>query len=200
VVFDSKQLNQKNKNGLTAWAHRSVHQGGLTEPARPGSAAPLLTLSHSRSNPNPISSGDSRRQRVPRPAPASSGEIRRRSLALLLRLVAPHLLTAGIRRHRLPSPTSPPSSVTVDLALVARSAPVSLLELLPVLACSGGDLLGSASVGRPPQPRRRRCAVLCSAMSTPPPPRRCSCWRVAWAPQPRLRRRAAAMVSRRAPL
>jgi hypothetical protein len=48
----------------------------------------------------------------------------------------------------------------VDLALVARSAPVSLLELLPVLGCAGGDLLGSASVGRPPQPRCRRRVVL----------------------------------------
>jgi hypothetical protein len=71
-----------------------------------------------------------------------------------------HLLTAGFCRHRLPSPTSPPSSASVDLALVARSAPVSLLELLPVLGCAGGDLLGSASVGRPPQPRRCRRAVL----------------------------------------
>jgi hypothetical protein len=48
----------------------------------------------------------------------------------------------------------------VDLALVVQSAPVSLLELLPVLGCAGGDLLGSTSVGRPPQPRHRRRAVL----------------------------------------
>jgi hypothetical protein len=48
----------------------------------------------------------------------------------------------------------------VDLALVVRSTPVSLLELLPMLGGAGGDLLGSASVGRPPQPRRRRRAVL----------------------------------------
>jgi hypothetical protein len=48
----------------------------------------------------------------------------------------------------------------VDLALVVQSAPVSLLELLPVLGGAGGDLLGSASVGRPPQPRRHGRAVL----------------------------------------
>jgi hypothetical protein len=48
----------------------------------------------------------------------------------------------------------------VDLALVARSAPVSLLELPPVLGGAGGDLLGFASVGRSSQPRRRRRAVL----------------------------------------
>jgi hypothetical protein len=67
----------------------------------------------------------------------------------------------------------------VDLALVARSAPASLLELPLVLACSGDDLLVSAPVGWPPQPRRLRCAMLCLPMSMPPPPRRCSCWRVA---------------------
>jgi hypothetical protein len=94
-----------------------------------------------------------------RPSP-SSGEICRRPLALPLRLVALYLWTAGFRRHRLPSPPSPPSSAFVDLALVARSAPVSLLELPPMLGGAGGDLLGFASVGRPPQPRRRCRAVL----------------------------------------
>jgi hypothetical protein len=129
----------------------------LTEPARPGSAAPSsLSLALGR-NPNPIRLW--RLASPTRPSP-SSGEIRRRSLALLHRPVALHLLTAGFRRHHLPSPTSPPSSASVDLALVARSAPVSLLELLPVLGGAGGGLLGSASVGRPPQPRRRRRAVL----------------------------------------
>jgi hypothetical protein len=43
-------------------------------------------------------------------------------------------------------------------------------------------------------------AVLCSAMSMSPPPRQCSYWRVALPPQPWLRRHAAAMVFRRAPL
>jgi hypothetical protein len=48
----------------------------------------------------------------------------------------------------------------VDLALVAQSAPVSLPKLLPGLGGADGGLLGSALVGRPLEPRRRRRAVL----------------------------------------
>jgi hypothetical protein len=49
--FWLKTIKSKNKKGqLTAWAHRSVHPGGLTELAQLGPAA-LLTLSPSQSKP-----------------------------------------------------------------------------------------------------------------------------------------------------
>jgi hypothetical protein len=43
-------------------------------------------------------------------------------------------------------------------------------------------------------------ALLCSAVSMLPPPHRCSFWRVALLPQPRLRRRVAALIFYLAPL
>jgi hypothetical protein len=77
----------------------------------------------------------------------------------------------------------------------------ALLELLPSFSGACGALLVAVSVGRPLQPRRRRRAVLGrSAVSTMPPPRRCSSWTVALLPQPRLRRRVAALVFYLAPL
>jgi hypothetical protein len=91
---------------------------GLTELARHSPAAPSLSPLSVGSNPNPPLAISNHR-RAPRPTLASFGEIRRRPMAYLLRLVTRFLLTAGFCRLCLQSPPSPSSSALVDLALTA---------------------------------------------------------------------------------